>query len=125
MKHLFIFLLLICGMQLGAQQPNQAEITWESTSKNLGKIKQGQAQSILYEFTNTGNGPLIIASVAPSCGCTTEDFSKQSIAPGKKGYVKLTYNAAVPGNFTKSATVNTNTTQGQYILYFNGEVISE
>ncbi len=104
---------------------SKAVISWEKTKQDLGKIPQGKPVSITYEFTNTGNAPLIIASVSPSCGCTTNDFTKNSIAPGKKGFITLTFNAAIAGSFTKSATVNTNAEPGQILLYFNGEVVSE
>ncbi len=103
----------------------QAIISWEKTSHNFGKIMQGKPVSVTYHFTNTGNGPLIITNVTPGCGCTTGDYSKQSISPGGKGFITLTYNAAAAGIFTKNATVNTNTDPGTILLYFNGEVITE
>jgi hypothetical protein len=134
MKNLFTFMMLLIGGMLMAQSNQitfaktenaKAIITWEKTKHDFGKIPQGKPVTITYEFTNSGTGPLIIASVNPSCGCTTNDFTKSSIAPGKKGFITLTYNAAAIGNFTKSATVNTNADPGQIILYFNGEVMAE
>ncbi|MDP1727192.1 MAG: DUF1573 domain-containing protein [Bacteroidota bacterium] len=115
---------------INAQTPEksvtkQAVITWEKTSHNFGKIPQGKPVSVTYHFTNTGNGPLIITNVSPGCGCTTGDYSKQSISPGGKGFITLTYNAAAGGVFTKNATINTNTDPGTILLYFNGEVVAE
>jgi len=104
---------------------NLPVINWEKTSINLGKIPQGKPVSMTFSFTNTGNAPLILTNVAPGCGCTVADFSKESIAPGKKGFVILTYNAAAPGNFAKNATVTANTEPASIVLMFNGEVITE
>ena len=57
-----------------------------------------------------------------SCGCTTPDWSKEPIAPGKKGFVKASYNpAGRPGNFNKSVTVTSN--QGTQVLYIKGQVV--
>ncbi len=134
MKNLFTLVMLLIGGMLMAQNNEitsnntnnlKPEISWVKTKHDFGKIPQGKPVTITYEFTNSGTGPLIIASVNPSCGCTTNDFTKSSIAPGKKGFITLTYNAVAVGNFTKSATINTNADPGQIILYFNGEVVAE
>lgn len=128
--------VLLSGM-LNAQKPNLTAVamatsqpaktavcTWEKITHNFGGIVQGKPVSVVFTFTNTGNSPLIIASVNPSCGCTTEDFSKESIAPGKKGFVKLTYNAAAVGSFTKTTTVTTNSEPNNFTLTFKGEVLA-
>lgn len=108
-----------------ASQPAKAAVcSWEKTTHNFGSIAQGKPVSVVFTFTNTGNSPLIIASVNPSCGCTTEDFSKESIAPGKKGFVKLTYNAAAVGSFVKTTTVTTNSEPNNFTLTFKGEVLA-
>ena len=99
-----------------------AECKWEKTTFNFGAIPQGKPVSVVYNFTNTGKAPLILTNVHPSCGCTTEDYSKESIAPGKKGFVKLTYNANAMGTFTKTTTVLSNA--GDFTLQFNGEVVA-
>jgi hypothetical protein len=107
-----------------ASTANVAMCTWDKTSHNFGSIPQGKPVTVTYQFTNSGTAPLVIAKVSPSCGCTTDDYTKESIAPGKKGYVKLTYNAATVGAFTKSATVITNAQTREITLQFNGEVTS-
>src|ERR1043165_6654456 len=81
-----------------------AEFNWEKTKFDFGQIPQNKPATLTYSFTNTGKAPLIITNVIPSCGCTGAEFSKEAIAPGKKGLVKITYNAASVGNFTKTLT---------------------
>lgn len=99
-----------------------AECTWEKTNFDFGTIPQGKPVSVTFSFTNTGDAPLIIASVNPSCGCTTEDYTKEVVAPGKKGYVKLTFNASAVGVFTKTTMVSTNASSSPLTLTFKGTV---
>ena len=107
-----------------ADTSHAAAIKWEQTTFDFGKIPQGKPVSINYVFTNTGNAPLVVTGVHPSCGCTTNDFSKEMVAPGKSGFVKLTFNASIPGVFTKSTRVTTNSKPDTYYLMFNGEVMA-
>jgi hypothetical protein len=62
-------------------------IEWIEPNKNLGKITEGQVLSIHFKFKNTGENPLVIKSVQPSCGCTVADFPKQPIPPGGEGEI--------------------------------------
>ena len=110
---------------LASDSANVPEFKWERTSYDFGKIPQGKPASITYVFTNVGKKPLVITGVHPSCGCTTNDFSKDFIQPGQKGFVKLTYNALNVGAFTKSTTVTANTIPDTILLLFNGEVIAD
>lgn len=62
-------------------------IEWIEPNKNLGKINEGQVLQIQFKFKNTGDHPLVIKSVQPSCGCTVADFPKQPIPPGGEGEI--------------------------------------
>lgn len=98
-------------------------ITWESTEKDFGKVPQSIPVTVTYSFTNTGKAPLIVSHVQPGCGCTGAKWTETPIAPGDKGTVTVTFNAANPGPFEKSLTVTANTEPGTIILRFKGEVI--
>lgn len=100
-----------------------ASIKWKSESIELGEIPQGKPVAIDFEFTNTGKTPVVITNVKASCGCTATDYTKEPIAPGKKAYVKATYNAAAKGGFTKTVTVTTNAEETPKVLSFKGTVI--
>lgn len=101
-----------------------AAFKWEKTSYDFGKIPQNKPVTVSYSFTNTGNAPLVITNVAVQCGCTGSEYSKDAIAPGKQGFVKLTFNAAAAGVFQKSVTVFANTVPGETSLTFHGEVVT-
>jgi hypothetical protein len=100
----------------------KAEFKFEKETHDFGNIPQGTPATYTFTFENTGKTPLIITNASASCGCTTPDWSKEPIKPGKKGFVKATYNAAAPGPFTKSVTVMSNATNSTIILYLKGDV---
>ena len=102
---------------------NGAAFAWSQTTFDFGKIKQNEPVTNTFEFVNTGTEPLVISSVKASCGCTVTDYTKDPIAPGAKGYVKATYNAARAGQFTKTVSVNANTEDAIVQLTIKGEVI--
>ncbi|MGH1520641.1 DUF1573 domain-containing protein [Chryseobacterium sp. JK1] len=99
-------------------------IKWKSESIDVGSIPQGKPKIIRFEFTNTGSKPIIIQNVAPSCGCTTADYTKTPIQPGKKGFVEASYNAAAAGPFMKTVNVTTSESKTPKTLSFKGTVAS-
>ncbi|WP_160139141.1 DUF1573 domain-containing protein [Chryseobacterium sp. c4a] len=99
-------------------------IKWKSESIDVGNIPQGKPKIIRFEFTNTSSKPIIIQNVAPSCGCTTADYTKTPIQPGKKGFVEASYNAAAAGPFMKTVNVTTSESKTPKTLSFKGTVAS-
>jgi hypothetical protein len=99
-----------------------AEIKFEKETHDFGNIPQGVPATYEFVFKNTGKTPLIVTNAAASCGCTTPEWTKEPIKPGKTGTVKATYNAASPGPFTKSVTVVSNAKNSTVILYLKGDV---
>lgn len=99
-----------------------ADVTWKSESIDVGNIPQGKPKLIRFEFTNTSKKPIIIENVAPSCGCTTADYTKTPILPGKKGFVEASYNAAAAGAFMKTVSVTTSDSKTPKTLSFKGTV---
>jgi hypothetical protein len=98
-------------------------ITWKATEISLGEIPQNKPVAIDFEFTNTGDAPVIITSVQASCGCTATDYVKTPIVPGEKTKIKAVFNAAAKGAFKKTVTVITNADQNPQTLTFTGTVI--
>ncbi len=105
-----------------AADPKAAEIKFEKETHDFGGIPQGTPATYEFVFKNTGKSPLIITNASASCGCTTPDWTREPIKPGKTGVVKATYNAASPGAFTKSVTVVSNAKNSTIILYLKGDV---
>ncbi len=70
------------------------KITWlDSTTRDFGSIPEGQKLEVAYRFLNSGDKPLIIARVQPSCGCTVAEQPDEPIMPGKEGVIKASFNS--------------------------------
>ena len=96
---------------------------FERLEYDFGQIKEGEKVVYTYKFTNTGDAPLIVQSVQPSCGCTAPDWSKEPIAPGANGFVKVEFDSnGKQGIQNKVVTVNANTWPKSLILRFKAQV---
>ncbi|MFY8165393.1 MAG: DUF1573 domain-containing protein [Sediminibacterium sp.] len=116
--------LLTVSAQTPDVQPDGkvAEITFVKETHDFGNIPQGVPATYEFVFKNTGKTPLIVTNAAASCGCTTPEWTKEPIKPGKTGTIKATFNAASPGPFTKSVTVVSNAKNSTVLLYLKGDV---
>jgi hypothetical protein len=112
--------ILFSGMVLA-----QPAIKVSEENHDFGEIIEGKMASHEFQVTNTGNQPLIISNVQPSCGCTSPHWTKEAIMPGKIGTVKATYNSSGrPGIFNKSLTIISNTGSPK-ILHIKGSVVKK
>ena len=102
--------------------PPVAKATFAKESHDFGEIPKGVPVSVEFSFTNTGDEALIIKDVVTSCGCTASDYAREPILPGKSSKIKVTYNAANPGAFTKTITVNSNGQEAVKVLNIKGVV---
>lgn len=68
-------------------------------------VKSEGTQSYSFEFTNRGTSPVFIQKVTSSCGCTSPEWTKEPVAPGQKGYVKVSYHPSGSTAFNKYVTV--------------------
>ncbi len=125
-KHIMVFILsfVMLSPVLIAQQKN-ANISFEKSVHDFGEIKEANGVvTYKFDFTNTGNEPLIVQRVTSSCGCTSPSWTKQPVMPGEKGYVSAAFNPAHrPGKFDKSITVQTNSANPVMRLRITGNVI--
>lgn len=129
MKKLFFLVIVLATVAVKgfsqttpAANADLAVAAFEAQNYDFGKIKQSTPVTHEFKFTNTGKVPMIITNVQASCGCTTPDWSKDPIAPGGKGFIKATYNAASVGAFNKAVTVTANIPNGSLQLFIKGEV---
>lgn len=124
MKKLSIILLsMLIGGVLFAQSPM---ISFDNSNHDFKSIKeQDGLATVIFQFKNTGNSPLIVNRVQASCGCTTPTFTKEPVMPGKTGKITVSYNPLNrPGTFVKSISVFSNVSATDpVILTIKGEVI--
>ena len=109
------------SMQLPKDSSLYTNITWlDSTNRNYGAIPEGRKLEVAYRFLNSGNKPLIIARVQPSCGCTVAEQPEEPIQPGKEGVIKASFNSEGRtgiNNKTIFVVANTRSTQSNELRF--------
>lgn len=117
---IFAFVVL-CTIAASAQQG--PVMTFPVTTIDYGKIEKGSDKVRKFQFTNTGNEPLIIKSAKGSCGCTVPTYPQEPIMPGETKTIDVSYDTNRPGVFTKTVTLTTNETPDTHTLTIKGEVL--
>lgn len=98
-------------------------IKFSETKFDFGEIKEGDVVKHVFEFTNTGSNPLLIADARGSCGCTVASYPKDPVPPGGKSSVEVKFNSlAKPGLQEKTVTITANTDPAQTLLTINSDV---
>ncbi|MEY2963915.1 MAG: hypothetical protein RL754_1176 [Bacteroidota bacterium] len=121
----FILGLFAFTMNAQDQAASKAEIKFEKNAHNFGQIEKGGDGTYEFKFKNEGTEPLVLSSVRASCGCTTPSWTREPIAPGAEGSIKVKYDTNRMGAFNKTITVQSNASnQSTIILKINGEVKS-
>lgn len=126
MKKILIFLIVLVGISAFAQ--SGAKIEFKEETINYGEVEKGKDDGIrIFEFSNTGDQPLIIKNAKSSCGCTIPEWPKEPIPPGGKGQIKVQYNMN-PGPISKTITIESNAINkpnGMITLRIKGTVIGK
>ncbi|GGK81736.1 DUF1573 domain-containing protein [Rufibacter glacialis] len=126
MKKVYLFLSLALALLTQGMVYAQGVLTFEKDLHDFGNVTEGVQAVYEFKFKNTGNQPLIISHVQASCGCTTPEWPKEAILPGKSGVVKAGYNSAGrPGAFNKTLTVTSNGNPDTRSLFIKGTVIQK
>ena len=107
---------------------NGAKIEFKNDVVDYGVVSKATDNGIRwFEFTNTGNQPLIILSVNSTCGCTVATKPTEAILPGKTGKISVQYNMMI-GTIRKTITVESNAVNvedGVSKLSLKGEVVAK
>ena len=122
---LFSVILLVAVVLNGKAQTADSTlvINFESTVHDYGTIEQGSDGTYEFKFTNDGKSPLILSNVRSSCGCTVPSWTKEPVAPGKSGVIKVVYNTQNMGTFSKTVTVSSNAKNAEVMLQIKGNVV--
>lgn len=101
-------------------------ISFEDNTFDFGDVDDGEKVSHVYEFTNTGNEPLVISNAKGSCGCTVPQWPKTPIPPGETGEIVVEFNSkGKTGKQTKRVTITANTDPAQTFLTITGNVLKK
>lgn len=120
----FNLLVMLLVPALNIAQEKLPQISFDNIIHDFGIIKEeGGTVTTNFEFTNTGNAPLIINRVSSSCGCATPQWPKEPIKPGAKASIQATYDPLNrPGPFNKTITVFSNAAVSGNVLTIRGQV---
>lgn len=123
MKNL-LTVLFISLISYGAiAQEKLAKIEFKKTTIDYGTIEKGADGLRTFEFTNTGNAPLIISKVSSSCGCTVPKKPDGPIMPGETGEIQVKYDTKRVMPIRKTITVLSNAETPTVALKIKGNVI--
>jgi Protein of unknown function (DUF1573). len=118
MKKIIISLFTgICFVTLAS-----AQVQFTTVKHSFGKIKQNVPVSYAFVFKNTAAKPAVVEIATAECGCTTPEYPKIPIAKNATGQIKVTFNAATPGSFSKKVNVKFANADEPVVLTIEGEV---
>jgi hypothetical protein len=128
MKKIITLIAIVFVSSLAfAQSGAKIEFAAKDNTIDYGRVSKGSDNGVrVFEFTNTGDAPLIISNVLSTCGCTVPTKPAGPIMPGKTGKIEVKYNMTA-GPIRKTLTVESNAVNyedGRVALKIKGEVIA-
>lgn len=120
-KIVLVAFIGLMGLTLTAQE-KAAKIEFKTETVDYGEVTKGADGVRVFEFTNTGDAPLIISKVSSSCGCTIPKKPEGPILPGKTGEIQVKYDTNRVGPIRKAITVISNADTPTKVLKIKGEV---
>ncbi|MBP4140094.1 DUF1573 domain-containing protein [Flavobacterium geliluteum] len=126
MKNVATFIIILLFSAIGyAQNGPKIEFAAPDNTIDYGRISKTDNGLRSFEFTNTGDAPLLITSAESTVSSVVVTKPAAAILPGKKGKIDVKYNMAI-GPIRKTITVETNATNypdGRVALKIKGEVL--
>ncbi len=116
---LILFFCVLIGAEIFAQVRS---VEFEENIHDFGAVEEGERPSFDFGFESLSEDSIRLTSVKPGCGCTSPFWTKDPVAPGETGNIKVSYNSNHRiGMFNKPVTV---TTEGgaQSIIRIRGVV---
>lgn len=98
-------------------------VTFEPAEFDFGTVQEGEIVDHTFEFSNTGDGPLIISRATSGCGCTVPAWPRAPILPGESGEIKVRFDSNNrTGARRQTITVEANTNPPQTNVFLVGNV---
>ena len=123
-KLIAIAIFVVAGVSF-TQAQKTAKIEFKSETVDYGEIKKNSDGVRVFEFTNTGDAPLVIENVRSSCGCTIPKKPEDPIMPGETGKIEVKYDTKRVGPIRKTVTVYSNASENVKALKIRGTVLPD
>jgi len=128
MKRYLLITALLINAAIFAQSGAKIVFKDKDNTIDYGTVnKEDDSGLRVFEFTNTGDAPLIITNVQSTCGCTVPSKPTEPILPGKTGKIEVKYNMHT-GPIRKTITVESNAVnveEGRVAIKIKGEVVEK
>ena len=98
------------------------EFKFEKETIDYGKVPKNSEKVRVFTFTNIGNAPIVIHKIQSSCGCTVPEKPEKPIMPGEKGEIKVAYNTAIVGGFSKNITIFSSAKTSRKVIRIKGYI---
>ncbi len=115
-KNLIFGLLALSAVIISCKGNTEVEVGKKTTMSinevfDAGKVIKGEKINAEFTVKNTGDYPLVISGVVPSCGCTVADKPEDPILPGEKAIITAYVNTdqTSAGAISKTITITANT----------------
>lgn len=129
---LFIITIILCFnsynlISLAGAVTHQPQIVTNSNVYRFGTVKQGTPVEANFEINNSGGEVLKIEKIYSSCGCTAAMVNSETIAPGAKTNLKITFDTTgFSGKKAKTVRIFTNDPKQSSLLFtLEGEIKSD
>jgi len=119
-----IKLTLLLLLVIGANGFSQAKLQIKDAKKNFGFVKKGDIVKLDYEITNIGNQPLLLNNIEIECSCTTAEYDKDPILPGKTSVITIIFDTkSAYDRQDRTVSVTSNDSKGPHKLRYKGVVL--
>jgi hypothetical protein len=109
--------IILLAVSLFAQNMNAPSISFDTQTKEFGKVLEGEKLKHVFRFVNKGTQTLQVQSVLASCGCTSTLLSKKSIKAGQEGQIEVVVDTSGrAGALNKTVTVTSNDPLHQQVV---------
>lgn len=139
-----IFVAFISGCQ-SANRENSRIATGTPTSQNgnhkveakgpmmeirentadFGTVHRNKTKKIelIFNFSNTGDLPLLISHAAVTCGCISIDYTDEPVMPGNEGTIRVFVDISnQKGYFDKTIFIESNAVNDTVVLHIKGSI---
>ena len=114
-----LFFAIIIAMNSAFILTDGAEFSFlEGTSHTFEDTNAGDIIQHTYNFTNSGDAPLVISDYNVACTCTKLKYPKEPILPGEAGQLELSFDTNGKYGFQKrKVEIFSNATKSVSLLF--------
>ncbi len=119
-RGVFCFSLIFISISIFSQP----QLKFIDVKKNFGIVKKGEIVVLDFEFTNTGNEPLIIDEANVSCSCTSIIYSDQPVLPNQSSKIQVKFDTkSAYGRQDRNVEIISNAKNALQKIKFKGVVL--